>query len=89
MSRSSRAATSSRSSANNHAVLAHELLPGQSSAVDLAAMIGLTAVFGYLGLHVLRMTDERWSDIREWRRAFRPMPDPPAIHGYGQAVAFA
>jgi hypothetical protein len=44
-------------------VLAHELLPEQASAIDLAGMIGLTAVFGHLGSRILRMTDAQWGAI--------------------------
>jgi hypothetical protein len=45
-------------------VLAHLLLPESTFVVDLVSMVGLTVVFGYLGLRVLRMTDAEWSGIR-------------------------
>lgn len=53
-------------------VLAHELLPDPPSAVDLVGVVGLTAVFGQLGLQMLRMTDGQWSRIPQTAAA--PVP---------------
>ncbi|MEV4620803.1 hypothetical protein AB0J74_19095 [Asanoa sp. NPDC049573] len=45
-------------------VVIHELLPDPPPAVDVVSMTMLTAVFGYLGLRIVRMTDSQWSGSR-------------------------
>jgi hypothetical protein len=46
-------------------VLTHLLLTESPTAVDLVSMIGLTVVFGYLGVRILRMTGTQWSGVRQ------------------------
>ena len=42
------------------AVLAHSALPGSIPLVDLATLVAIAVVFGYLGIRVARMTDAEW-----------------------------
>ncbi|MFI5914406.1 hypothetical protein [Dactylosporangium sp. NPDC051541] len=53
------------------AVVAHEVLPGPLPGVELAGMGALSAVFGLLGVRVLRMTDAAWNGSR---RSGAPLP---------------
>lgn len=41
-------------------VLMHQLLPINSTSVELGGLAALTAVFGYLGIRIARMSDATW-----------------------------
>jgi len=45
------------------AVLIHFALPVAIIAVEVVALVAVTAVFGHLGLRVLRMTDAEWGGV--------------------------
>jgi hypothetical protein len=38
----------------------HQLLPINSTSVELGGLAALTAVFGYLGIRIARMSDATW-----------------------------
>lgn len=44
-------------------VLLHSGLPFESEAVTFGVLVVMTAVFGHLGLRVLRMSDEGWDGV--------------------------
>lgn len=45
-------------------VLSHFVLPESVLAVEVAGLVALSAVFGYLGVRVLQMTDAEWDGVR-------------------------
>ena len=45
-------------------VVAHAVLPDGIPAVEWAGLLALAAVFGYLGIRVLRMADTEWAGAR-------------------------
>ena len=55
-------------------VLAHFMLPETVLAVEVAGLVALTVVFGYLGVRVLRMTDAEWDGARTPARTGTPVP---------------
>jgi hypothetical protein len=54
-------------------VLAHFVLPETGAAVEVAGLVALAVVFGYLGVRVLRMTDAEWDGART------PLPAGAAV----------
>ena len=56
------------------AVLAHLVLPESVLAVEVAGLVALSVVFGYLGVRVLRMTDAEWDGVRSPARTDVPVP---------------
>jgi hypothetical protein len=55
-------------------VLAHFVLPETVLAVEVAGMLALSAVFGSLGVRVLRMSDGEWDGVRTPTRGEAPVP---------------
>lgn len=55
-------------------VVAHLALPVTVPAVEVAGLLVLTAVFGWMGIRVLRMTDADWDGVP--RTAPSPEPAP-------------
>ena len=55
-------------------VLSHFLLPETVLAVEVAGLVALSVVFGYLGVRVLRMTDAGWDGVRPTAHDEAPMP---------------
>jgi hypothetical protein len=42
-------------------VLMHQLLPTSSTTVETGGLAAITAVFGYLGIRIARMSDTAWN----------------------------
>lgn len=54
-------------------VLVHFVLP-TNLVYEFATFGALIAVFGYLGVRILRMSDAEWDGVRTWARAEAPVP---------------